>query len=243
MSRPFEASDLRVAPPEESLRADFLARHPEGELFATLDARRAAPTPTWGWRRPALVTSGALAALAALLLVVTPPPPAPGGLEGVRTKGIATADPGGVVASQPTLDFFVLHAGSVRPGSPGEVCTEGDRVRFVVSQHDYSYVAMLSLDRYGRVTAIYPDADGMGRSLSLIRGQRIPLPGSRQLDDYRGLERYVALFSQRPVPMAELAARAQGAFGDAGGGEAALRHMQLPVHEGEASAAFWIEKR
>lgn len=247
MSHPFEPSDQRLAPPEETQREDFLARHPEAELFAHLDTRREPRASAWIWRRPALMTSGALAALATLLLVIAPSPPSSEDPGGVRTKGVVRSDPGAGVVSAPRLDFFVLHAGEVRPGKPGEVCAEGDRVRFVVSQRDYNFIAMLSLDRRGRVTPIYPDsssgAAGAGTSLSLIRGQRVPLAGSRQLDDYRGIERYIALFSERPVRMADVAARAEAAFLRAGGGEAALRSMRLPARDGEATAAFWIEKR
>jgi hypothetical protein len=137
-------------------------------------------------RRAALWASAGLAAAAALLLLVRTPS------EEVRSKGTGS------------VGFFVRHGESVRRGGPGERVMPGDALRFVITQREPSYVAVLSRDAAGQASVYFPAAQ---RALRVEAGVDRALDSSVILDDVLGSELLIALRCSAPIELAPLRAQ------------------------------------
>lgn len=141
------------------------------------------------------VAAVALAAAAAIALVVV----VPRVREGVRGPDrIASEDIGfkgalavRIVAKRGETQFAVRQ---------GEVLEAGDALRFVVTAPEPGWVAVLSVEATGNVSVFYPAADPWPLRID-DRGRR-ELPGSIILDDARGPETYVVLYSAAPFSRA-----------------------------------------
>jgi hypothetical protein len=113
-------------------------------------------------------------------------------------EGAQTRDKG-----KPALAFYVKHGDVVRAGAPGEVVYPNDAINFTVSTNQPAFVAIISVDGAGKLSAYYPD----GPAATAIPGGRDQvLPRSVLLDDTLGLERVVGVFCDRSIAVAELAA-------------------------------------
>ncbi|HEY4221716.1 MAG TPA: hypothetical protein VGO62_10240, partial [Myxococcota bacterium] len=126
--------------------------------------------------------AGLLAAAAVLVVMVR-------GSDGERSKGGAGA-----------LTFSVLHDGVARAGSDGEIVHPGDALRFSVRTPSRAYVAVISSDGGGAVSAYFP-VDGA--ALPLVNGAE-DLPAATALDDVLGRETLTAFFCDRAVPAGAL---------------------------------------
>ncbi|HSR99396.1 MAG TPA: hypothetical protein VLM79_20230 [Kofleriaceae bacterium] len=113
-----------------------------------------------------------------------------GGAE-IRSKG------------KPALAFYVKHGDAVREGAPGEVVGPKDAINFVVSTEQPAFLAIISVDGAGKVSAYYPEGP---TAAAIPAGRDRVLPRSVLLDDTLGLERVVGVFCDRPIAVAELAA-------------------------------------
>lgn len=190
------------------------------------------------WLRP--VALGALAAAAAALVVVValPDAPQPGSVEplgsGTRLKGTVTA-PAPLRDSDASLDVRVRTATGTAALVPGGAYRADDRLSFRYSA-ELPWVWVGSIDADGNVSAYYP-RDG-ARSMSVVPGRSIPLPGSVALDDYVGPERFLAVFSRAPLDGGAVRSAAQRALREAGSVETMGR---LPLDE-TAQATFLIRK-
>jgi hypothetical protein len=82
---------------------------------------------------------------------------------------------------------------------PGAELREDDALRFVVVTDSGGYVEVFSVDSAGRVSPFYPDSEpsGGGAPLWLDGLGRHELPGSIVLDDARGDEFFVVVFSSQ----------------------------------------------
>ena len=130
-----------------------------------------APAPRrWPW------TVGAAVALALLLVVVTEQP----GRErdDLRAKGSSR--------------FDLLVSGERALGS---TCRAGEVLQGMV-ESERAYVLVLGIDPRGEARVLYPP--GGTRSAPLAPGPLL-LPQSWTLDEAEGVERFVALFSARPL--------------------------------------------
>jgi hypothetical protein len=129
---------------------------------------------------------------------------------------------------------FALRDDRVFAIQDGARLRPGDRIRFAVQGGGAAFVLVASIDGRRQVsvyqpsTALGPDA-GAGPQT---------LPDSIQLDDALGPERIFAVFSDRPVPEAEVTG-ALAALG-AAGPEAVRRAQRLPLPLAQASVL--IEK-
>lgn len=161
----------------------FLEAHPAAPLPlpVTLASRRREKRQRLAW------WSTGLAAAAALLLLMRMPDRGD-----IRQKGN-----GGSVG------FFVRHGDQVRRGVAGEHVSPGDALRFVVSQEEPSYVAVLSRDAAGQVSIYYPDA---AQAVLVQAGVEQALDASVILDAVTGEERLYALRCTKPVELAPLRA-------------------------------------
>ena len=230
---PFVPDPVRRVPDDGSQRDAFLAAHPPADFFACVDevrARRGA------WFLRPMPMGLAAAGLALVVLTVSVREPGPG----VRAKG--TALPRATAAADTSsLGFAIQRADGVLRGSPGLVCHAGDRLRLVATQQEGSYGLAVSVDARGRVEVLHAGADG--RSLPLVRGRDVPLPGARELDDYVGPEWYWLVVSERPLSVATVTESARKAVLDsvARGGRPA--DVALDVGEDARALGFWIDKR
>jgi hypothetical protein len=104
---------------------------------------------------------------------------------------------------KPALSFYVKHGDAVREGAPGEAVCPNDAINFVVSTEQPAFLAIISVDGAGKVSAYYPD--GPTAAAIPVSRDRV-LPRSVLLDDTLGRERIVGVFCDRPMGVAELAA-------------------------------------
>jgi hypothetical protein len=111
---------------------------------------------------------------------------------------------------KPALAFYVKHGELVREGGPGEIVCPNDSINFTVSTDDPVYLAIISVDSAGKVSAYYPEG---ATAAAISAGRDQVLPRSILLDDTLGLERVVAAFCDRPLAVPEIAAAvARGAI-------------------------------
>jgi hypothetical protein len=138
----------------------------------------------WGrarWLAPA-------AACAAALALVVPRPPVRPEL-GVKGAGV--------------LRVYALHGGQVSLVGDGGRLAAGDRIRFVL-QSELPYALVVSVDGEGNRSVYFPH--GGGASERIPAQVPVEVPGSIELDGARGPERIWALFSRRPLAVADVAA-------------------------------------
>jgi hypothetical protein len=110
---------------------------------------------------------------------------------GTRSKG------------KPALSFYVKHGEVVREGGSGEAVVPNDAINFTVSIDAPAFLAIVSVDGAGKLSAYYPEGPA---AAAIPAGNDQVLPRSVLLDDTLGRERVVAVFCDRPVLVAELAA-------------------------------------
>jgi len=104
---------------------------------------------------------------------------------------------------KPALTFYVKHSEVVREGGPGEVVYPNDAINFTVSTEVPAYLAIVSVDGAGKVSAYYPAGPA---AAAIPTGRDQVLPRSVLLDDTLGVERVVGVFCDRPIAVAELVA-------------------------------------
>jgi hypothetical protein len=122
-----------------------------------------------------------------------------------RSDGADTRNKG-----KPSLSFYVKHGDAIREGTPGEAVYPNDAINFVVSTEQPAFLAIVSVDGAGKVSAYYPEGP---TAAAIPAGRDHVLPRSVLLDDALGLERVIGVFCDRPAVVAELAAAvAQGAI-------------------------------
>ncbi len=73
----------------------------------------------------------------------------------------------------------------------------GERIQFTYSCGKERFFILASLDETGKLSVFYPTTGDS--SLLLEPGSDLPLPHSIRLDDYIGIERYFAVFSEQPL--------------------------------------------
>jgi len=166
-------------------------------------ARRpgAAPARSLRWLAPVLSIA------AGLFLVLTAAPVIRGTLSthGNRTKGGAD-----VVLKIAAKDNGPQREASAQTPEPLGL---GERVRIGYKGGGHRYVASVSIDEQGEVTALYPEE---GRSLAAAEGSELEyLPNSLEVTG-RGLEQVVVVLSDEPLEVEALKAAARGAYEKAG---------------------------
>ncbi|HMI92033.1 MAG TPA: DUF4384 domain-containing protein [Polyangiales bacterium] len=144
----------------------------------------------WSTLASAPLAAGPLLAAAGVLIVWSAWaawPAAPNGtqLGEVRTKG------GG-----PTLGFYVLHDGVVRPGIDGERVQPGDRLEFAYSSVRDAYLAVVSVDAARKTSAYYAQD---GHAVGVSAASRAVLDRSTELDGTLSPERVYALLCDQAI--------------------------------------------
>lgn len=172
-------------------RRDQLSRDRQGFVAAAaalpiwLDAPRRTP------KASRLVAGLAIAsAVAAAFAIMAAPPRERSGA--VRAKGTDH------------VSFYVKRGGAVHRGRPEERVRPGDQLRFSYTAGSDRYLAILSLDAAQRTSVYYPAST---EALRVEAGVDVALPSAVELDTVLGEERVVALFCDRPLPIAALRAQ------------------------------------
>jgi len=168
-------------------RRDALAGERSGFLQAAPDLRALqarvvgrTPRPKRGWPAvvPALVSAGALAAIALIALQPANRP------AGTRSKG----------GTQPQLGLFVKHGARIARAASGDTVHPGDRVRFTYTSDRDRHLALLNRDALG-ARIYYPSGPHAAR---VAAGSGVALDFSVELDAAPGVERMVAVFCDGP---------------------------------------------
>lgn len=178
-------------------------------------ARAPRGTGVPGWRR-----LGPLAALAATLVV----------LVGARVL-LEPREPSNRLKGGAQIEVRVAGAqggpqrqASADPAVP-EPLSPGERLALGYRPEGHRFVAALSLDAGGEVTALYPET---GRSLPVPSGSGTHyLPDSLVLTG-RGLERVIVVLSDEPLGVEALGRAAREAYRRAGGDLTKLERIEAP---------------
>ncbi len=209
----------------EAENEEFIARHPPGTIVPRLLARAVGTRRRRGLL-PVFVPAAAVLALL-VLLVALPAEHEPGPLA-TRVKG------------EVSLRVFVQRAGQSVEAHSGETFHAGDRIQFVYASGAKRYLFLASLDGEGRVSNF--NFQAAPSSVPIVPGSGQVLQGSIILDDHPGPERVFAVFSDRPLPQAEIeraAARAFAHLRREGGDITKLVRLPLP----HPQASILLEKK
>jgi len=104
---------------------------------------------------------------------------------------------------KPALSLYVKHGEVVREGGPSEIVSPSDSINFAVSTDEPAFVAIISVDGAGKLSAYYPESP---MAAAIPAGHDQVLPRSVLLDDTLGVERVAGVFCGKPLAVAEIAA-------------------------------------
>ena len=134
------------------------------------------------------------------------------------------------------LRVFVKTADGSRPAMQGERLRAGDAIKFAVSPGGQRYVMVVNVEETGKVTRYYPRDE---QSAPTDPHREAVLPTSITLDDYHGVERVYAVFSDKPLAFGDVAAAVRKAAGPSGRFDPrAVDALPLPFPQ----ASFLISK-
>jgi hypothetical protein len=86
----------------------------------------------------------------------------------------------------------------------------GEKIQFLYSCAEKNNFALMSIDTTGAITTYFPQSQDS--SLTLERGQDIPLPNSIVLDEYTGKESFIGIFSLERFYLPDMQARLKASF-------------------------------
>ena len=132
---------------------------------------------------------------------------------------LMTPDPSSRVKGGESVSFVVAGAEGQRAAqAPVETLAAGKRLRIGVTAGDFHWASAVSVDQAGVVTAIYDRA---------VAGTTW-LPDSLKLTG-RGLERFIVLLSEAPMPAAAITNAARRSFDAAHGDVAKMAPLDMPA--------------
>ncbi len=146
--------------------------------------------------------AGSSTVVAAAVLAVMVWPPASVDVDGgTPSPSIIDTDPrlAEIRAKGTALRFFVKRGDVVRIGHSGELFSEGDALRFVVTTGAPSHLLVFGIEANGAVSAYYPF--GGEQSAPVDVGAETPLAGSVVLDASPDAEFLGAVFSPDPLAL------------------------------------------
>lgn len=181
--------------------ADFDARQADqlDRLMARIDAdgeivpmHRERPGSKRQWLAVGALAAAAMLALG-LMVVLNRGASAPAPDE-VGFKGTMSVE---VVAKRGDQQFKV---------APKSALTENDALRFIVTTATPGYLDLFSVDAAGQVYPYYPESDPLTAPapMEIPRPGKQVLPGSVILDDSRGTEHIIVVFSKKPFRRDEI---------------------------------------
>lgn len=100
---------------------------------------------------------------------------------------------------KPPLTFIYKRDGVVHEGTLSEVFRENDQIQILYSSDREQYIALLSIDSKGAVSFYQPDENSVLCSIKSGTGSNLSYPESIVLDNTKGGELVIALFSREPL--------------------------------------------
>ncbi|MDX2022326.1 MAG: DUF4384 domain-containing protein [Deltaproteobacteria bacterium] len=195
-------------------------------ILAAAEERRSS---WWRWK---LLWPVALLPAAALIGVFAVVDHAPG------TNGVAMNEPSAApVEGAPTVrtkGSFALTVVCKRGDSmftiaDGQSVQAGDRLRFEYTQAQPGFLMVFSVDDAGQIFPYYDEASL--HSVPVQAGNQVALPGSVELDDHKGFERVVALWSAVPLSGEAVRGAVTQALMQAGGDVTKLGKLSVDAEQ------------
>lgn len=134
------------------------------------------------------------------------------------------------------IEMFVLGDNNVVEKRSSKQYYPGERIQFSYSSAGEKYFMLMSMDATGKTFVYFPAGDSA--AMMLKNGAGVPLSSSIQLDNYIGMEVYIAVFSEKRFMVNDIVNRMKSAFKRTG----SLDHMNNVLY-GYHIECFLIEKR
>lgn len=97
------------------------------------------------------------------------------------------------------ISYILNRDGVVEAGTPGKLYQAGDRIQVLYSSNKKQFMALLSVDKNHTISFYHPDQSSEYCSVPVEIGSSRAFPGSILLDEAKGYEIVVALFSNKPL--------------------------------------------
>jgi hypothetical protein len=97
------------------------------------------------------------------------------------------------------ISFLLKRKGNVSQCTARDVLYPNDELQVLYSLATPKYMSLLSVDSYGAVSWYQPDTKGTSCSIAAKAGKNIVFPSAILLDDSKGQELVIALFSDAPL--------------------------------------------
>jgi hypothetical protein len=169
----------------------FLTRLPYSQSIGA--ARPVAP------RRPAQLAY----ALAACLLVA---------ITAIFFLPSLTTAPASRIKGDVAISIFVKTENDRIEKRAGSEYHPGEQIQIAYSSGQFDHLILLGIEGNGTITDYYPQSGDT--SILIEKGQNLPLPNSILLDEYLGLEAYVAVFSPRPLSLSQTVKAIRDAYAE-----------------------------
>lgn len=102
------------------------------------------------------------------------------------------------------VSFEYRRDGKLRKGSSATAYRAGDRIQIQFSTEKNQYVSLLSIDSKGSVSFYHPDVSSSYCTVEAPAGEKQLFPGSIILDDTKGHELIIVLFSESALQKADV---------------------------------------
>ncbi len=108
------------------------------------------------------------------------------------------------------LEFYVSHEGKIERGKSGMPASEGDDLQFVYSAEREGSLLLFGVEADRTLTVYFPDGGSMSGAVEA--GKKKRLPQALRWKPTTPYERFFALFSEKPISVAEVQAALQKSF-------------------------------
>ncbi|MBL8915228.1 MAG: DUF4384 domain-containing protein [Archangium sp.] len=173
----------------QKMTSEFVAARPVERFLKQLETREAAPEKARRSFLP-LAIGASLAALVVFTVVQSLP----------REPRVTMKGGLAHITMKRGEDITTITSKACGNSQPGDTCGEklapGDALRFSVVAPREGYAVVLNRDSTGAVTVVAPFGASEGKAVNA--GTNV-LPDSAVLDDVRGAETFVTIFSEHPI--------------------------------------------
>jgi hypothetical protein len=134
------------------------------------------------------------------------------------------------------IEMFVLSDKNTIEKRTSTVYYPGERIQFSYSSSGKKYFMLMSMDETGKIFVYFPSGDSV--AMLLKKGAGVPLSSSIELDNYIGMEVYMAVFSDKKFIVNDVVAAMKAAYNQSGSFERMSRQLNSYTIK-----SFIIEKR
>ncbi|NLD92410.1 MAG: DUF4384 domain-containing protein [Fibrobacter sp.] len=134
------------------------------------------------------------------------------------------------------IEMFVLSDKNTVEKRTSTVYYPGERIQFSYSSSGEKYFMLMSMDETGKTFVYFPSGDSV--AMLLKKGSGVPLSSSIELDNYIGMEVYMAVFSDSRFMVNDVISGIKAAYNRTG----SFGRMSKTL-SGYSIESFLIEKR